>query len=86
MSAHIHVLHTILVIVGVRPGKIEANTISLVNATAQASATVASALNGGLGLGVIDGFPIRRFAFVALVALLDRWMAVRRSGGVMTDE
>ena len=66
-----------------RPGKIEANTISLVNATAQASATVASALNGGLGLGVIDGFPIRRFAFVAL---LGRWMAVRRSGGVMTDE
>ena len=71
MSAHIDVLHVILVITGVRPGKIEANTISLVNATAQASATVASALNGGLGLDVIDDFPsaVLRFRRHRVVAL-----------------
>lgn len=63
LSAHIYVLRAILVIAGVRPGKIEANTITLVNATARASATVASALNGGMGLRVTDVRPIRRFAF-----------------------
>jgi hypothetical protein len=36
LSAHMNVVHAILVIVDVRPGKIEANTISLVNAAALA--------------------------------------------------